>query len=248
VRLRTKHVFSGFLAVAVLGCQVHATGTANVAANVDTRASASASAKPPAPERADAASAQAPTRTVFATVLIEFDTDKWDLDAGDKKNLAEFIDDICAAHAKEPTKTVVVEGHADARASAAHNMELSRHRAETIRQWVIDNNKLCTIDPSQIIVQAVGEGEPRSCHEPAQCIASDNAQLGPDSKCKKCWEKNRETVFSLQAPTTPAGAAPPAPPAPTAPNTVVRSGCSRVLVLGEERGSRMCEQGKGSGG
>ncbi len=226
------------------GCQVHATGTANVAANVDTQASASASAKPTAPERADAASAQA-SRTVFAKVLIEFEKDKWDLDAGDQKNLAEFIDDICAAHAKEPTKTVVVEGHADARASAAHNMELSRHRAETIRQWIIDNNKLCTIEPSLIIVQAVGEGEPRSCHDPAPCIASDDAQLGPDSKCKKCWEKNRETVFSLQAPTTPAGAA---PPPPTAPNTVVRSGCSRVLVLGEARGSRMCEQGKGSGG
>jgi hypothetical protein len=70
--------------------------------------------------------------------LIEFETDKWDLDDGDKKNLAEFVDDVCDAHAKNPNATVVVEGHADARGPAAHKLGhtvLVLHENATSRSW-----------------------------------------------------------------------------------------------------------------
>jgi len=244
------------LALALLGCQVHATGTANLGTSAHASAAGSASAATPtpapdpAPAQADAP-APPPKRTVFAKVLIEFDTDKWDLDPGDKKNLGEFVDDVCDAHAKNPKETVVVEGHADARGAAGHNVELSQHRAEAIREWLVANNKLCTIDPAQITVKAYGEGEPRNCQQPVQCIADDGSPLGPAAACKDCWGQNRMTVFSLEAAASPASAAPPpkgALPRHAAPNPLIQTGCSRVLVLGEERGSRMCAQGKGSGG
>jgi outer membrane protein OmpA-like peptidoglycan-associated protein len=242
------------LALGLLGCQVHATATANLSTGVNASAAGSASAAPPAPGPAPAqaeAPPPPPKRTVFAKVLIEFDTDKWDLDPGDKKNLGEFVDDVCDAHAKNPKETVVVEGHADARGAAGHNVELSQHRAEAIREWLVANNKLCTIDPAQITVKAYGEGEPRNCQQPVQCIADDGSPLGPASACKDCWGQNRMTVFSLEAAASPASAAAPAKSAPSrhvAPSPLVQTGCSRVLVLGEERGSRMCAEGKGSGG
>jgi len=241
--------------LALLGCQVHAAGTANLnGTNLNATATASASSEPAPPASAQGpapvgAASPPPKRTVFAKVLIEFDKDKWDLDPGDQKNLGEFVDDVCDAHAKNPNETVVVEGHADARGPSAHNVELSQHRAEAIREWLAANNKLCTIDPSHIKVRAYGEAEPRNCHQPVNCIADDGSPLGPESACKKCWEENRMTIFSLEATASPAGAAAPPPvasSAPAGPHPVVQSSCSRVLVLGEERGSRMCEQGKGS--
>jgi outer membrane protein OmpA-like peptidoglycan-associated protein len=239
------------VALAPLGCQVHAGGTANLnGANLNATASASASSEPaPAPAPAPVGAASPPAkRTVFAKVLIEFEKDKWDLDAGDQKNLGEFVDDVCDAHAKNPNETVVVEGHADGRGPSAHNVDLSKHRAEAIREWLVANNKLCTIDPSHIQVRAYGEGEPRNCHQPVNCIADDGSPLGAESSCKKCWEENRMTMFALEASSPASAAAPPpvASSAPAAQHPVVQSSCSRVLVLGEERGSRMCEQGKGS--
>lgn len=243
--------------LAPLGCQVHAAGTANLnGTNLNATASASASSAPAPPASAQGsppapvgAASPPPKRAVFAKVLIEFDKDKWDLDPGDQKNLGEFVDDVCDAHARSPSETIVVEGHADARGASGHNVELSQHRAEAIREWLVANNKLCAIDASHIKVRAYGEGEPRSCHQPVNCIADDGSPLGPESACKKCWEENRMTIFSLEATAGPASAAAPPPVASSAtaaPHPVVPSSCSRVLVLGEERGSRMCEQGKGS--
>jgi hypothetical protein len=61
-----------------------------------------------------------------------------------------------------------------------------------------------------------------------------------------CWNENRMTILSIPEDAAPApmpaiAEVPKAPPLPGPATPAARSGCSRVLVLGEERGSRMCE-------
>lgn len=214
-------MLTALAALGLTGCEAHAIGTAKVATGLNARASGEASAH----GRSQAAAA-AVARAAPAGVedhFRKFDTDKWDLDPGDQKTLRDHLGEICDAHAKEPTKTIAVEGHADSRGASAHNMELSHHRAEAIREWIVKNNDQCTIDPSLIVVRPYGESEP-ACRDKPECLGGPNDSEPPGSgkQCHECWAKNRETAFALEfvaVAATPSPTPSPAPePAPSPPS------------------------------
>jgi outer membrane protein OmpA-like peptidoglycan-associated protein len=200
---------ASMLILSATACQVHA--GAKVNGEVDVHASAEGGAN-----------AGTATSKPVLELDVEFNFDKATLTRTDLAQLSkrETLDALCKALARH--KQLVVEGHADSRGPAAHNLELTTQRAEQVRQTFLAN-KVCHIDPSKLVSVGRGEKEPRRCHEPPECDGKDH---GPAS-CEPCWKQNRMTIVAI-ADETPASLAP-------------ASGCSRVLVLGEERGSRMCE-------
>ncbi|MCC6652139.1 MAG: OmpA family protein [Candidatus Eisenbacteria bacterium] len=64
------------------------------------------------------------------------------------------LNEAGAALAKFPNLKIEVEGHTDARGSEAFNLRLSQARAESVRQYLLDNSKL---SPSQVTAKGYGE-------------------------------------------------------------------------------------------
>lgn len=87
---------------------------------------------------------------------IEFDTDKATIRNADYDELAEVIRLIESV----PTSTAVVEGHADKRKTSKrdYNQRLSERRANTVRQYILDNSAL--IDASRIEAAGFGFDRP----------------------------------------------------------------------------------------
>ncbi len=205
-----------FSMIALAGCEVHATGKVSSSGGLDVHVS-----------DVEAVELQKPAepRKPVLELDVEFNFDKATLTDGDKRQLsrAETLDALCKALAAH--KQLVVEGHADSRGSAGHNLKLTAQRAERVRQAFL-GNKVCHIDPAQLVAVGRGAQEPRRCQEKPECDGKDH---GPRS-CEDCWKQNRKTIVAI------------AEEAQAPPATLAQApGCSRVLVLGEERGSRMCE-------
>jgi outer membrane protein OmpA-like peptidoglycan-associated protein len=53
-------------------------------------------------------------------------------------------------------RTIVVEGHSDSKGKDAYNMELSLHRAEAVRSFLVSKG----YDPSRITAQGIGKDRP----------------------------------------------------------------------------------------
>jgi outer membrane protein OmpA-like peptidoglycan-associated protein len=87
---------------------------------------------------------------------IEFDYDRATIRNADYDELAEVIRLIESV----PTSTAVVEGHADKRPKSKrdYNQQLSERRANTVRQYILDNSTL--IDASRIQAQGFGFDRP----------------------------------------------------------------------------------------
>jgi outer membrane protein OmpA-like peptidoglycan-associated protein len=203
--------------LALAGCEVHATGKVSSSGNLDVHVTDYESKPLPSPS--------ATPRKPVLELDVEFNFDKASLTDADKQELsrAETLDALCKALAAH--KQLVVEGHADSRGSAGHNLKLTAARAERVRQAFL-GNKVCHIDPAALVAVGRGAQEPRRCQEKPECDGKDH---GPRS-CEDCWKQNRKTIVAIAEETEPV------------PATLAQApGCSRVLVLGEERGSRMCE-------
>jgi outer membrane protein OmpA-like peptidoglycan-associated protein len=224
-------------AALLVGCQAHVASIASTA-RTSPEIQVAGSAPPPPPAQTPATDAKAGSKTLLALDL-DFEFNSAKLISSDKKTIATNVTAICKLVEKH--KALTIEGHADSRGPAEHNLQLSQERAEAVREEILAN-KRCHIEPAQLSAVGYGEKEPRRCHEPPQCDGKDN---GPKT-CENCWNENRMTIIAL--PLEPAPAPPPtaAPPPPAAPPAAASSNCSRVLMLGQERGSRMCEQPKGS--
>jgi OOP family OmpA-OmpF porin len=63
------------------------------------------------------------------------------------------LDEAGAALAKYPALKLEVEGHTDARGSAAYNLRLSQARAQSVRQYLIDRHHL---NPAQVTAKGYG--------------------------------------------------------------------------------------------
>lgn len=232
--------WGGLLGVLLAGCQVHATGSAKLNSSTGVQASANADVTTGSAGPAGAAAPIANDRPKSRTLLaldIDFEFDHAKLIDSDRKTLADNMGAICLL-VKEHQR-LTIEGHADSRGPDDHNLQLSQERAAAVREAILAN-KRCSIAASQLVAVGFGEKEPRRCHELPECDSKDH---GPKT-CENCWNENRMTILSVPEETTATGA--PSAPAAAPPAAQGQSGCSRVLVLGEERGSRMCEQGKGS--
>jgi outer membrane protein OmpA-like peptidoglycan-associated protein len=58
---------------------------------------------------------------------------------------------------RNPNSQFIVEGHTDTIGAAAYNLELSRKRAQSVRDWLVSSLRL---DPDQVGVRAMGETKP----------------------------------------------------------------------------------------
>jgi outer membrane protein OmpA-like peptidoglycan-associated protein len=204
-------------------CQVHASATAKISTSGDISADARA---------AGGRSGTAPDGTAGSKALLaldlDFEFDRAKLNDADRKTIADNVDAVCKLI--ETHKRLTVEGHADSRGPDDRNLQLSQGRAEAVRVELLAN-KRCHIAAPQLVAAGYGEKEPRRCHEPAACDGNDH---GPRS-CEDCWNENRMTIISIPAEPASAPARQPALEATRGP-----ASCSQVLLLGEQRGSRMC--------
>jgi len=91
---------------------------------------------------------------------VSFDTNSAKINPG----LYSEIDRIAGIMAQYPQTRVIVEGHTDSRGSDATNMELSRRRAESVMQALVQRG----VSPSQIQTVAYGETMPVASNNTAE--------------------------------------------------------------------------------
>jgi outer membrane protein OmpA-like peptidoglycan-associated protein len=89
-----------------------------------------------------------------------FGTDQAELQAG----ATATLDSMIATISKEPNRRIVVEGHTDSVGDAGHNQELSRRRAEAVRQYLIAHG----VAPDRITAVGKGEAEPIAGNDTAE--------------------------------------------------------------------------------
>jgi outer membrane protein OmpA-like peptidoglycan-associated protein len=138
-----------FAALAISGCSKDQ--------QPDTLPASALAPPPPAPEFEEQAKLAAPTpapasesaRPIAPDDQIHFALDSDDL--GDRERA--MLDQIAAWARNHPEREVVVQGHADASGSAAHNVELSARRAQAVGSYV----KARGVTDAQLIIAAQGE-------------------------------------------------------------------------------------------
>lgn len=127
---------------------------------------APAAPPPPAPapvaaaEPEPAAELPAPTakRLVLRGVNFEFDRAELSSEA------TGILDAAVAALGESPDAAVVVAGHTDAIGTEAYNLELSRRRAESVRNYLVDQG----LDAARLDVEAYGESRPVADNDTAE--------------------------------------------------------------------------------
>ncbi len=86
------------------------------------------------------------------TFTIVFDTDESVIRADQERTLRQGLEML----RKYPITDAVIEGHADWRASQAHNLPLSERRAESVRDYLVARG----IDPDRLTTVGYGELNP----------------------------------------------------------------------------------------
>ena len=86
------------------------------------------------------------------TFTILFDTDQADIRADQEATIRRGLEML----RKYPITDAVIEGHADWRASQAHNLPLSERRAESVREYLVAGG----IDPDRLTTLGHGELRP----------------------------------------------------------------------------------------
>lgn len=101
--------------------------------------------------------------TIYAmNERILFDLDKAQLRQGADEKLRSIAESIKEVSNQGPIR---IYGHTDALASEAYNKQLAADRANTVKDWLLNNT---AIDASRISIQAVGEEQPRATNETAR--------------------------------------------------------------------------------
>ncbi len=88
-----------------------------------------------------------------------FETDKATLSSTAEQNLQQIAGSLKQRYAQGQVR---IYGHADARADASYNKELSEQRAEAVKNWLVTN---AGVDASRISVQPMGESDPVASNE-----------------------------------------------------------------------------------
>ena len=92
-------------------------------------------------------------------VLFEFD--KAALKSGALRGLAPLV----AFIKDNPDRHIALEGHTDSVGSESYNIDLSRQRAEAVRQFLVQNG----VNPKNISARGLGEAYP---------VVSNNSEAG----------------------------------------------------------------------
>ena len=88
-----------------------------------------------------------------------FDTDKATIRSDARANLDQIVASINQRYGQGQIR---IYGHADARADAEHNHELSQQRAEAVKNWLVTN---ANIDASRISIHPMGESDPAASNQ-----------------------------------------------------------------------------------
>ena len=86
---------------------------------------------------------------------IQFATDSASLDPVARKNVDEFA--LALEDPKLLETRFVIAGHTDDRGSDAHNLRLSRRRAEAVRRYLVEQGG---VDAERLVIEAHGENAP----------------------------------------------------------------------------------------
>ncbi len=114
--------------------------------------------------RADLATLQAQqTQRGFVVTLgdVLFEVDRAEL----KPGAARTLDQLASALNDDRRSTIAIEGHTDSTGSPAHNEDLSLHRAESVKAYLVQRG----VDPSRITTQGMGQDYP---------VASNSTEAG----------------------------------------------------------------------
>ena len=151
VDTRTRQLQNAQLAVADAQANaMQARDDANAA-----RADAAASRSETEVLRADLSTLQAQqTQRGFVVTLgdVLFEVDRAEL----KPGAARTLDQLAAALNDDRRSTISIEGHTDSTGSPQHNADLSLHRAEAVKSYLVERG----VDPARITTQGLGQDYP----------------------------------------------------------------------------------------
>jgi outer membrane protein OmpA-like peptidoglycan-associated protein len=119
------------------------------------RADAAASRSEAEVLRADLSDLQAQqTQRGFVVTLgdVLFEVDRAEL----KPGATRTIDQLATALNDDRRSTIAIEGHTDSTGNPQHNVDLSLHRAEAVKSYLVQRG----VDPSRITTQGLGEDYP----------------------------------------------------------------------------------------
>jgi outer membrane protein OmpA-like peptidoglycan-associated protein len=102
-----------------------------------------------------------PLKRTLAPVLFDFN------ESFLRNDMKTGLDEVCNMLKKDPSLQVRITGHADNRGSDKYNLQLSRRRAEAVRNYFV----ICGISASRITVYGEGEAAPAA---PNQAGGTDN--------------------------------------------------------------------------
>lgn len=137
-----------------------------------------------------------------AVLMINFDTDKWNVKPqyhAELKTVGDFLKEFPEAHGE-------ISGHTDGTASVAYNQRLSERRAQSVRDYIVKN---FNIDPKRLTAKGYGKSRPVATNKTAVGRAK-NRRIETNLVC----EKNGAQQGSAPQPAAaPKAAAKPAPAA-----------------------------------
>ncbi len=96
---------------------------------------------------------------------------------------------------EHPDVALEIEGHTDSRGEKAYNRDLSRRRAEAIREWLRDNG----IDADRLTFEGYGEERPK-VDEGETCrnkVPADSTECEGSEQKPGPWAVNRRAVFRV---------------------------------------------------
>ena len=119
------------------------------------RADAAASRSETEMLRADLSNLQAQqTQRGFVVTLgdVLFEVDRAEL----KPGAARTLDQLAAALNDDRRSTISIEGHTDSTGNPLHNVDLSLHRADAVKSYLVQRG----VDPARITTQGMGQDYP----------------------------------------------------------------------------------------
>ncbi|WP_268898653.1 OmpA family protein [Geomonas propionica] len=112
-----------------------------------------------------------------AVLMINFDTDKWNVKPqyhAELKTVGDFLNEFPEAHGE-------ISGHTDGTASAPYNQRLSERRAQSVRDYIVKN---FNIDPKRLTAKGYGKSRPVATNKTAVGRAK-NRRIEANLVCEK---------------------------------------------------------------
>ncbi|QWV92315.1 OmpA family protein [Geomonas oryzisoli] len=128
-----------------------------------------------------------------AVLMINFDTDKWNVKPqyhAELKTVGDFLNEFPEAHGE-------ISGHTDGTASVGYNQRLSERRAQSVRDYIVKN---FNIDPKRLTAKGYGKSRPVATNKTAVGRAK-NRRIEANLVCEKNGVQQAPAAQPTAAPT-----------------------------------------------